>query len=52
MKGRRAMEEKQNQNQPIQVYENPPPSKRIEIHSRHQKLVVRDMKTGRYTNKR
>jgi len=23
MKGRRAMEEKQNQNQPIQVYENP-----------------------------
>jgi len=23
MKGRRAMKEKQNQNQPIQVYENP-----------------------------
>jgi len=23
MKGKRAMEEKQNQNQPIQVYENP-----------------------------
>ncbi|SIN69470.1 hypothetical protein SAMN05444368_1252 [Acetomicrobium flavidum] len=46
MKGRRAMEEKQNQNQPIQVYENPT-SKRIEIHSRHHKLVVRDMKTGR-----
>lgn len=45
------MEEKQNQNQPIQVYENPP-SKRIEIHSKHQKLVVRDMKTGRYVNKR
>jgi len=46
MKGRRVMEEKQNQNQPIQVYENSP-SKRIEIHSRHQKLVVRDLKTGR-----
>jgi len=51
MKGRRVMEEKQKQNQPIQVYENSP-SKRIEIHSKHQKLVVRDVKTGRYTNKR
>ncbi len=38
------MEEKQNQNQPVRVYENPA-SKRIEIHSRHQKLVVRDLKT-------
>ena len=45
------MEKKQNQNQSIQVYKNPP-SKRIEIHSGHQKLVVRDMKTGRYVNKR
>ncbi len=45
------MEEKQNQNQPTQVSENSP-LKRIEIHSRHQKLVVRDMKTGRYVNKR
>jgi len=51
MKGRRTVEEKQKQNQPIQVYENPP-SKRIEIHSRHQKLVVRDLKTGQYVNKR
>jgi len=51
MKGRMAMEEKQNQNQSIQVYENPP-SKRIEIHSKHQKLVVRDLKTGQYVNKR
>jgi len=45
------MEEKQNQNQPVQVYKNPI-SKRIEIHSRHQKLVVRDLKTGQYVNKR
>jgi len=51
MKGRRVMEEKQNQNQPVQVYKNPT-SKRIEIHSRHQKLVVRDLKTGQYVNKR
>lgn len=45
------MEEKQKQNQQVQVYQNPP-VKRIEIHSRHQKLVVRDLKTGRYVNKR
>ena len=51
MKGRRAMKEKQNQNQQVQVYENSS-SKRIEIHTRYQKLVVRDMKTGRYVNKR
>jgi len=51
MKGRRTMKEKQNQNQPVQVYENPA-SKRIEIHSKHQKLVVRDLKTGQYVNKR
>lgn len=51
---KRAMEEKQNQNQQVQqvqVYQNPTP-RRIEIHSKHQKLVVRDMKTGRYINKR
>jgi len=45
------MEEKQNQNQPIQVYQNPT-LRRIEIHSKHQKLVMRDLKTGRYVNKR
>jgi len=39
------MEEKQKQNQPTQVYQNPT-SRRIEIHSKHQKLVVRDLKTG------
>jgi len=45
------MEEKQNQNQPTQVYQNPT-SRRIEMHPKHQKLVVRDLKTGRYVNKR
>lgn len=28
-----------------------PAGKRIEVHSGHQKLVVRDLKTGRYVNK-
>jgi len=50
MKGRRTMEEKQNQNQ-VQIKQNPP-AKRIEVHSGHQKLVVRDLKTGQYVNKR
>jgi len=45
------MKEKQNQNQPIQVYQNPP-AKRIEVHSGHRKLVVRDLKTGQYAKKR
>lgn len=29
-----------------------PIAKRIEVHSGHQKLVMRDMRTGRYTQKR
>jgi len=45
------VEEKQNQNQQVQVYQNPP-AKRIEVHGGHQKLVVRDLKTGQYINKR
>ncbi|GAW29186.1 hypothetical protein ULO1_27260, partial [Carboxydocella sp. ULO1] len=28
------------------------PAKRIEVHPVHQKLVVRDMKTGQFVNKR
>ena len=42
-----------NQQQSVQVERKQnPPAKRIEIHSKHQKLVVRDMKTGQYVNKR
>jgi len=49
-KGRRTMKEKQNQNQQVQVYQNPP-AKRIEVHPIHQKLIVRDIKTGRFLQK-
>jgi len=50
------MVEKQNQSQQttqiqIEIKQNPP-AKRIEVHPIHQKLVVRDMKTGQYVNKR
>lgn len=34
-----------------QIKQNPP-VKRIEVHGGHQRLVVRDLKTGQYVNKR
>jgi len=43
----------QGQNQKIQIkIKQNPPAKRIEVHGGHQKLVVRDLKTGQYVNKR
>jgi len=43
----------QSQNQKIQIkIKQNPPAKRIEVHGGHQKLVVRDLKTGQYVNKR
>ena len=43
----------QGQNQKIQIkIKQNPPAKRIEVHSGHRKLVVRDLKTGQYAKKR
>lgn len=42
-----------NQQQSVQVeIKQNPPAKRIEVHPIHQKLVVRDLKTGQYVDKR
>jgi hypothetical protein len=47
------MMENQSQNQKIQIkIKQNPPAKRIEVHGGHQRLVVRDLKTGQYVNKR
>ena len=42
-----------NQQQSVQVeIKQNPPATRLEVHPIHQKLVVRDMKTGQYAKKR
>jgi len=41
-----------NQQQSVQVgIKQNPPAKRIEVHPIHQKLIVRDIKTGRFVQK-
>jgi len=49
------MVERQNQSlqqkEQVEIKQNPP-AKRIEVHPIHQKLVVRDLKTGQYVDKR
>lgn len=41
----------ENQNQQAQIKQSPP-VKRIETHSGHHKLVIRDLQTGQYVKKR
>ena len=43
--------EKPIKDQKIEVKQTPP-FRRIEVHSGHQKLMVRDLKTGQYVGKR
>ena len=39
------------QTEPVPIKQNPA-VKRIETHGGHQKLVIRDLKTGKYVKKR
>ncbi|ADQ06500.1 hypothetical protein Calhy_0763 [Caldicellulosiruptor hydrothermalis 108] len=41
-----------NSNQTEITIKQNPPIKRIETHPIHQKLIIRDMKTGRFAEKR